>query len=266
MRRHAPLILGILIALSTIACGPAQLRPEQIVAAFIAASQDEARTFHMEWQGTAEMGQGTRPDEPGTLTSINATFDFSGDDYAGTIVINWTGGGTSGTGGTTDYARVGGAVFQKFEGGGWERADGVNGVPAQFDPMFGLGAADVSYVGPDTVDARSVHQLRVLDPAAAMSRSFFAARDDGQTPVPAGQDSDFAIFVDGQGIPISAQLRLAVSMGASGDDPGNPNVPPMNYDIAFEFRFTEWGSPLTISAPPLTGGGGIDDMPPPPMP
>jgi len=45
-------ILAALVVSTLVSCTTAALTPEEIVPAFIAASQADTRTMHMEWQGT----------------------------------------------------------------------------------------------------------------------------------------------------------------------------------------------------------------------
>jgi len=68
------------------------------------------------------------------------------------------------------------------------------------------------------------------------------------------------IYVDGRGIPVGAKLEIDLKMNA---DMTEMSASEITYQIHFDYTFTLWGEPVTISAPQVTGGG-FDDFPPPP--
>jgi len=240
------------------ACSPAALTPDEIVPAFIAASQADTRTMRMEWQGTAAMHQRENPAfDPGMLNqTISATFDFNGPDFAGTI--------NSGIGGDTEYvsyARVSGASFVNYSDAGWQHNVSIGGQPApELDPMHGLTAADVAYEALDSLDGRQVHRLRVLDPLAALSGGLFDQSTFLGSGLTLNGPSDYLIYVDAEGIPVGAQMALALA--ASGNAP-DVDFSAVTLEIHFEYTFSLWGEPVAISPPEVTGGG-FDDIAPPP--
>jgi hypothetical protein len=258
MTNQALAAATFLVALAALGCAPAALTPDQIVPAFIAASQADTRTMRMEWEGTVAMSQGEVPVvDPSMLNqTVSATFDFNGPDFAGTLT-SVSGGGSN----SVSYARVSGVSFINYSDSGWQRNDSLGGQPApELDPMHGLTPADVAYEALDNLDGRQVHRLRVLDPLAALSGSLF-----GQSAFPGSEltlngPSDYLIYVDATGIPVAAQLSLALALNGNVRD---VDFSEMTYEIHYDYTFSLWGEPVTISPPEVTGGG-FDDAPPPP--
>jgi hypothetical protein len=251
-------LLAILVVSILVACTPAALTPEEIVPAFIAASQADARTMRMEWQGTMAIAQSEVPEINPSMgsQSIDATFDFNGADFAGTMVT-----GLPGSSSSTSYARISGVAFINYAESGWQRAEsfgGANVVP-EMDPFDGLTAADVAYEAPDNLDGRQVHRLRVLDPLSALNGGLFAQAGEIDPAVIENGLSDFFIYVDASGIPVGAHVALDMSMNYIG--PEMRDGAKVSYQIRFDYTFSLWGEPVTISPPEVTNGG-FDDVPP----
>lgn len=246
-----------LFAVATLgACAPAALAPDEIVPAFIAASQDAARTMRMEWRGTMSIAQGDIPEFGAGNQSISATFDFNGPDFAGTLVTGSAGGSSS-----TSYARISGVAFINYADSGWQRADSFGGanVVLEMDPFHGLTATDLAYEAPDTLDGRAVHRLRVLDPLSTLSGGLFAQAGEIDPALVENGLSDFVIYVDANGLPVGAHVALDMSMNFVG--PELPDGTQTSYQIRFDYTFSLWGEPVTIT-PPQVRGGGFDDVPP----
>jgi hypothetical protein len=249
-------VLLVALVLGVAGCSPVALAPEEIVPAFIAASQDAARTMRMEWQGTMALGQSGDPaiDPMVTDQSMNATFDFNGSDFAGTMVTGFAGSNTS-----TSYARISGVAFINYGESGWQRADSFGGqnVVPDMDLFHGLTAADVVYEAVDSLDGRQVHRLRVLDPLTAFSGGQFATGGEIDRSLTEAGPSEFLIYVDANAIPVGAHVALDMSM--------NWIAPEVNegmkfsYEIRFDYTFSLWGEPVTISPPQVTNGG-FDDF------
>jgi hypothetical protein len=236
------------------ACGaPEPLNPEEIAPAFISASQDAARTMHMEWQGTVATGESGMP-RADSGSSVNGVFDFNGPDYAGTMTTGVAGS----TSGDVSYARVGGVSYVNFSSSGWQRADMAGTAPGELDPMIGLTATDVVYEDVQDLNGRQVHRIRVLDPLAAL-RWFFGGMAGFGTPklIPDGE-SQYLIYVDAAGIPVAAHVVLDMTM----DVPLETDTSSIDYFIRWDYTFSMWGEPVTISPPQVTRGG-IDDVPQP---
>jgi hypothetical protein len=225
------------------ACSPAALAPGEIVPAFIAASQAATRTMHMEWQGTVATGGSVLPGDDAT-TTVTGVFDFNGPDYAGTMTTGLPGSSVS-------YARVGGLSFVNFSDSGWQRAEMEGSVPAELDPMIGLTAADVSYDDVQDLNGRQVHRVRVLDPLAAV-RGFFGGQAAIGTPklIPDGE-SEYLIYVEGAGIPVAAHVGLDLTA----DMPLDTDMPSLDYYIRWDYTFSQWAEPVTISPPAVVGDG-----------
>lgn len=245
--RAVPLIAATVLAVA--ACSPAALAPGEIVPAFIAASQAATRTMHMEWQGTVATGESGLPGD-GSAVSVNGVFDFSGLDYAGTVTTGVPGS----TSGNVSYARVGGLSYVNFSDSGWQRADMAGTAPGELDPMIGLTAANVTYEEIQDLNGRQVHRVRVLDPLAAV-RGFFGGLAAIGTPklIPDGE-SEYLIYVDAAGIPVAAHVVLDLTA----DVPLDPDMPSLDYHIRWDYTFSQWGEPVTISPPAVVGDGFLD--------
>lgn len=246
MRGVARHLVLVALVLGGAACSPAALAPEEIVPAFIAASQDAARTMHMEWQGTVATRESGLPgDDAGN--PVNGVFDFNGPDYAGTMTTGVAGS----TSGDVSYARIGGVSYVNFSGSGWQRAEMAGTAPGELDPMIGLTATDVVYEDVQDLNGRQVHRLRVLDPLAAL-RWFFGGMAGFGTPklTPDGE-SQYLIYVDAAGIPAAAHVVLDMTM----DVPLETESPSIDYSIRWDYTFSLWGEPVMISAPAVVGDG-----------
>ena len=244
------MLAAAMVSVVVSGCGSTTtLTPDQIVPAFISASQDDARTLHMEWQGSFNQTSGG--DQGSGLgqvkQSLSAAFDFNGPDYAGSLNTTVTGIGPSNE---VAYARVSGVAFINYANSGWQRTDTV-GVPTpEMDPLRGLDVAQVAYEAADTLDGRAVHRLRVSDPLAALNDSIFASTGSGGFSLVPGGRSDFLVYVDASGIPLGAKVAVDVVASVSAKD----SVPPgVTYAIDLDFKFSLWGEPVTISPPQISG-------------
>jgi hypothetical protein len=239
------------------ACSPAALTPDEVVPAFIAASQSDTRTMRMEWQGTVATGDAGLPGDDSTA-SVNGIFDFNGPDYAGTMTVGVAGSSV----GKISYARVGDISFVNYSDSGWQRADGFGSAPGELDPMIGLTAADVTYEDAQDLNGRQVHRVRVIDPLAAV-RGFFGGLAAFGTPtLNRDGEGDYLIYVDAAGIPVAAHVVLDMKM----DVPFETETSSVDYRIRWDYTFSQWGEPVTISPPTVVGGGGLDFPQPPPGP
>lgn len=223
--------------------------------AFIAASQSVTRTMHMEWQGNMnQLGGGDQGSGLGPISQgINGTFDFNGPDYAGDIDTTVAGIGQSNA---VSYAHVGGAAFVNYANSGWQRADTFGGIPTEIDPMRGLTQADVVYEAADTLDGRPVHRLRLTDAVGALTGTLFPEGSLADTSLIPGGRSDFVIYVDASGIPVGAQM--AIDAQISNLDP-NSTSSEIGWGFQFDYTFSMWGEPVTISPPQVNNnvGGGV---------
>jgi hypothetical protein len=222
--------------------GPAAtpIPPEQIPAAFIALSQATDRTMHMEWTGTYAMG-----DVDAATMPISGTFDFAGDDYAGTITteVGIEPGAKPGAGSNSiEIAVVGGQGYQRptiTGASGWQK---TSDQPRTVDPLRGLTAVNIDYVGRETLNGRDLHHLRVRELSALLGTLFA-----GLSKLPTGlgsfdtASSSFDIWVDADAVPVSANLKLA-----TGNNPTDFGV--ISMDSSYEF--SNWGAEIYIVAPP----------------
>ena len=165
---------ALLIVTSAVGCGaPAVLSPDEIVAAFIVTSQDEARTMHVEWSGTIHASgefMGAGPTEMDA--QLTATAEFSGPDFEAVLTTTSSEGGMM-PASTVAYARVQGVSFTRYQDGGWQSDQFGGSAPVSFDPLLGLTVSGLTYEGPESRDGRELHRLRATDPAAAVSRTLF---------------------------------------------------------------------------------------------
>jgi hypothetical protein len=256
--------IGVVLSVAAIAaaCGaPAALNPDQIVPAFIAASQSDVRTMHMEWQGGVnQTGGGDLGSGLGMMSStFNGSFDFNGPDYAGGITSSTAGVGGSAS--QVSYARVSGVAFINYGNSGWQRADAVLQPVMEIDPLRGLAAPDVSYEAADTLTGRAVHRLRVGDPLAALGGALFPTGSFASVTIVPGGKSDYLVYVDAAGIPVAAHLAVDMTMTPP---EGGPSIPGLSYSLNFDYQFTLWAEPVTISPPQVTNNGGGIDFPPAP--
>lgn len=223
-------------------CSPAApLGPDEIVAAFISQSQNETRTFHMEWQGTMS----TTGDPVAMTATLTASFDFSGSDYAGTATTRTGAGGQPDPfSSTTAYARVAGVLFTRYADSGWQRMEPNWGGQSEFDPLRGLAAEGVAYEASETIDGATLHRLRVLDPAAALNASLFSGSAE---LIPEG-DPDYVVYVDAHAVPVRAQVRLNGQL-ALGGEPAEFSPPPTSLQLTFDYVFSAWGEEFFIRSP-----------------
>lgn len=214
--------------------------------AFIAASQATTRTMPMEWQGTVATGGSGLP----SAVTVNGVFDSNGPDYAGTVTTGVAGSFS----GNVSYARVGGLSYVSYSDSGWQRAEMAGTAPGELDPMLGLTAADVTYEEIQDLDGRQVHRVRVLDPLVAV-RGFFGGQAAIGTPTlsPDGE-SEYLIYVNAAGVPVAAHVVLALTA----DVPADTLMPSLEYHISWDYTFSQWGEPVTISPPAVVGDGLVD--------
>lgn len=254
MRAVTVLICACLSAALALGCAPAALTQDQIVPAFIAASQAGTRTMHVEWHGTMnQVSGGDQGSGLGQISqSFDAAFDFSGPDYAGGITTAVAGIGQSNQ---ISYARVGGNSFVNLANSGWQNAGNT-----ELDPLRGLTETGVGYEALDTLDGQQVQRLRVADPLAALDGALFPTGSFGSVSVLPGGKSDYLVYVDANGIPVAAHMAIDLAMTPP---EGGPTISGLSYSLSFDYTFSLWGEPVTISPPNVTNGGGIDFPPQP---
>jgi hypothetical protein len=247
MRAVTVLVVACLSAGLALACAPAALTQDQIVPAFIAASQADTRTMHMDWQGTMQqVSGGDQGSGLGQINqSFNGAFDFNGPDYAGAITTALSGLGQSNQ---VSYARVSGISFVNYAGSGWQRADALGPGPTELDPMHDLAEAGVTYEALDSLAGRQVHRLQARDPMAALDGLLGQSNFLGAALALNGP-SDYLIYVDANGVPVAAHLALNVVVTGNAPDVGSPEL---GYQMQFDYTFSLWGEPVTISPPQVS--------------
>lgn len=257
--RATVLLLAVFVAGLGGACAgsPAPLTADQIPAAFIELVGAPNRTMHMEWTGTAAMaGRGA------ATTPFNGSFDFAGEDFAGSITTQMSGEVNEQPGtetNSTELAFVGGQAFTRTPySGGWQQSE-AGGLPMGLDPLRNLELDDIEYVGTETRDEIDVHHLRVTDIESVASGLFsglFAVQ--GGAAAFDASASSFDVYVDATAKPVSASLQLTTD--ADTDEFGTIN-------LTSSYTFSNWGVEIYIVAPVVAPNAGGDDVGvPQPMP
>jgi hypothetical protein len=245
------------------ACGAGEqppLTPADVPAAFIKLTQAAERTMHMEWTGSYSMGG-----LGATASQFTATFDFSGDNFAGTMSAS--NGAPDGKPGdmTTQIALVDGQAYQlQPYSSGWQVATN-SGMPTNLDPLRGLAIEAVEYVGQESREGATVHHLRVTDLsnfASGLFSGITGGMDSGPTRFTT-DNSSFDIYVDSAARPLDATLSLSTT--AQPTDFGA-------ISMTSTYAFSNWNAEIYIVAPPVVdqccqpgGGGGIGIPEKPPL-
>ncbi len=251
--RTWPTLVAVLALVSSACGGPAALTPDEIVAAFVAKTNDPARTYHSDLTGTYRNDQVGGPRQNLGMT-MTASFDYQGASYAGTITTQMGGGIAGGMTSTVSYATIGDMAWIRYENGPWERAPvGAASAPPGMDALSGLAATDVAYEAAETIDDQPLHRLRITDPAAALTRAFDGGIETGML---IGPGSEYVVYVDGEGVPVAAQSHVVGSMSFGEgmppvDGPPLPQMPEMSFAFDFNYRYSAWGSDITIVPPAL---------------
>jgi hypothetical protein len=247
--------LVLAVASAALGCdaGPKALTPDEIVAAFVSQNSAADRAFHVDVQGSMRMS-GLGGGAQASASTFTGGFDYSGEDYVGTLrsAMGAPGGGMTGFASSVSYTRVGGVSFVRYQDSPWERGGGPAGMgmgSAMFDPIRGLTAADVSYEAPESLDDRPLHRIRILDPAAAMKAALDTGVGAGLTADPQG--SEYILYLDPAGVPVGAQVLLVgqLDFGDPALDLPMPQMPQMRYQMTFTYQFSAWGSEIAISLP-----------------
>ena len=256
MRIRSTLVAAVailIVASALTACGGApQLAPDEIAAAFIAKTNDPARTYHSDLRGTYSNGQLAMPGQNMT-SSLTAAFDYQGTNYAGTITTQMGGGIGGGMASTVSYIRIGEVSWVRYDASTpWQRMPANQGAgPPGMDALTGLTVADVAYESAETIDDQPLHRIRVIDPAAAFARAFDTG---GGLGLEVAEGSEYLVYVDGQGVPVAAQSHLVGSTSFGEDLPpvdGPPMpMPEMSFAFDFTYNYSAWGSDITILQPP----------------
>lgn len=209
-----------------------------IVAAFLALTQTPRRTMHMELTGSVESRAGD--------SDIRAGFDFSGEDYAGIQTLKAPAtGNVPAIESKFEIAFVDGIAYTRFQMQGttseqWVRQDGLAG---NLDPLRGLAADDIDYVGLETIDGVGLHHLRLNDMKALKSTLIAGAGagPESQDPQLVASESSLHIYLDGTGQPVSGALVI-VKRTDTGD---------LAERVTAQLQFSNWGAEIQILKPPL---------------
>jgi hypothetical protein len=237
-RSILPLTIALVLLLAGCDSGPPPLSEAEIVDALIAHSQAPDRTIHAEMRGAYRFDAG----DPSSATGFLGSFNFSGDDYAGTVrmVPGEQFGGPGFAAMQTDVIVVAGEGFTRSSGmGGWRRADAGDVAAMNMDPLRGLSATSVEYLGVESSDGVQVHRIKVADGGSAFSRAF--SEPPGMFPgeeAPAGTTS-IEVYVDDRGKPLAASLLAETNFGGLG----------FRLQLSLQYEFSEWGGDFEIVAP-----------------
>ena len=230
---------ALLVAVLT-GCGPgapAVLTPEQVPAAFLALTAKPDRTVHVEWHGTATFAGGA-------AQAFDASFDLAGADYAGSISNPDDSMGKPGVTMAIELAAVNGQGYERGPGETiWQR---LPTLPRTVDPLFGLAAADISYVGQEVRNGQDVHHLRVrnFEPlVSGLSAALFMGTPEGMGETFDEQGSAFDVWTDTAGRPTEAAVEVK---------PGE--VVFAGFSMSATYLFTNWNAEIYI-VPPQTSRG-----------
>ena len=206
----------------------------------------------MEWQATFTR---TSSPEPGSWPDLGPTealigsFDFDGPDFAGSVRA-----GPGGHYSPAAYVRIGGATFASFSGPNWWRPMDqwpTGRVPGVLDPLRGLTTAQIAYEAADSLDGGAVLRLRVSDALATLEQRIWQVMSlNPDLSISPGGRSDFIVYVDTKGIPLAAHVVLDVVYQRS------PETPGVTSTMEFDYQYSHWGEPVTISPPQVSGAPG----------
>lgn len=123
---------------------------------------------------------------------------------------------------------------------GWQRTEPSSSPLVRADPLSGLAAEDVEYVGPDSSVGENLHLLRALDLTVA-ERALRAVAYETAAAIEIDADaSSVEHYVDGAGSPVATIMRLR---GITRQQ-GNASV-----WVDLEYSYADWGEPITIPRP-----------------
>jgi hypothetical protein len=229
--------LMALIAAACTTAAPPVLTPDQVPAAFVAATQATDRTMHMEWTGTYSMGA------LGALTTpFSASIDFSASDYAGSVSAAPNAPDEKpGANNQSEIAFVGGQGYQRTPySSGWQR---IGGAAPSLDPFQGLDLGEVQYVGQEVRNGATVQHVHITDVSGVASTIFNGLSGSSLGPVHFdATNSMFDVYVDDAARPVGATLNL-------GTDANPSEFGAIR--VTSTYQFSNWGAEFYIVAPPI---------------
>jgi hypothetical protein len=209
-----------------------QLTPLQVPAAFLALSAKPDRTVHLEWQGTATFaGSGAQ--------AFDASFDLAGRDYAGSITNPRDAAGKPGADVAIELAVVNGRGYER--GAGETAWQVLSTLPQAIDPLVGLAAADVAYVGQEVRNGEDVHHLSIRNfgpLVSGLSTALFMGTPEGMGETFDQQSSTFDVWTDMAGQPIEAAVEVKPGEVVFG-----------GFSMSATYRFSNWNAEIYIVAP-----------------
>jgi hypothetical protein len=173
---------------------------DELISGFLATTQAVDRTMHLVWTRRELFG-------PSDMTGI-LTFDFAGDEYAGSTDIS--GGGATFR---LELAYVDGTYFERSplsNDGAWARSTFEIGL---VDPLRGLTAGDVEYVGVELIGGQDLHHLRIGDSSVLMRTLIRELMGGMPTDIDRldTKNSSFDVYVTQGGEPVSARTNLVAN-------------------------------------------------------
>ena len=188
--------------------------------AFLAITQDPARSFHLVEEGEVAAA--------GFEGTFSAEYDIRGGDLKGVIRVRF------GADIEQQVMLVDGQGFTLTPAGTWTLADAPVTNP---DPFGGLTAADLEYAGP-TSGSEDAHRINVVAQAAAL-RALSPAGGEAFKGVEIGTAS-FDVVVAADGAPVQASVELEGTL--TGEMAGELHA-------SLAYTFSGWGQDVAIKAP-----------------
>jgi hypothetical protein len=227
--------LGLAIALCAASCDtgkPAPLTPDEVPAAFLAVTGKPDRTVHMEWSGSMSFANDS-------AQAFEASFDLAGNDYAGSVTTPGESFGKPGADTTIEFALVNGQGYERGAGEtAWQMLP-TN--PSTVDPLHGLGASDVEYVGQEIHGGDETHHLRIRNFGPLVSgllAGMFLGSNEGMGETFDVLGSEYDVWTDTAGLPLEASVEIK---------PGE--VVFAGFSLSATYRFSNWNADIYIVPP-----------------
>lgn len=205
----------------------------EVVDAFLETATAADVSFHVDFSGTVSVSD---PDGGSyqTFSHMSAALDVAGDDWSGYV----------------DAASPGEMVAANViyvDGSAWARAPGtVDWQASTFEPSQPMnpftqveGPDEIDYQGTSLVDGQVLHHLRI---SRWLGNELAALPEDLEV---SRTDASFDVYTTPGGVPVYATLTQ--TLHAEMNDAQNRIETPA------EYRFSRWGEPILIQAPPTSG-------------
>jgi hypothetical protein len=237
------LLTALTLLLVLAACdAQAALAPSELIDAFVARSQAEDRTFRAEY-GAELRVSGTG--QANSATTLLAAMEASGDDYRTSIEIRMAAIQDS-----TRFEVIGvdGETFVLDPSTGrWSRETSAMvlvGAASGSDVFGDVTAAELEYVGPSDLVGEGLHLLSARDPASLAPRILGVPEETmSQVQFVIDPASTIHVYIQADGTPVAIESRVAGETRFEMSE-------AMPFQWSSSYRFSDWGEPIEIIAPP----------------